>query len=229
MRTKTTLLTAALVAAGAATSMAQVYSLNVVGYINVTLTNGFQLVSCPLVGSPDNTLNSILPATSVPTGTIVYTFNNGTGSYSSDTSTAPRGGGANIWASGGTASLAVGQGAFVFLPGGPGTSTNVTFVGTVQQASGSTPTPIAAGFSIVSSQVPLSGGVTTTLGYTPNVGDILYTFDPVAQGYSSYSFITPRGGGANQWSPSEPSINVSQSFFLDAAASGSWANNFTVQ
>ena len=35
MRTKTLLLTAALTAAGALTSMAQVYSINIVGYINL--------------------------------------------------------------------------------------------------------------------------------------------------------------------------------------------------
>jgi len=227
MRTKTTLLTAALVAAGAATSMAQVYSLNVVGYINVTLTNGFQMVSCPLVASPDNTLNTIMPAANLPANLAVYTFSN-VGGYSSETVNVPRGGGANVWSGGGTTPIGVGQGAFVFLPGPTGTSLTVTFVGTVQQASGSTPTPIPAGFSIVSSQVPLAGGLTSVLGYNPNINDVVYTYDPTL-GYSSDTFQTPRGGGPGVWSGgSEPVIGVAQSFFLQAAASGSWANNFTV-
>src|SRR6059036_1804778 len=46
MRTKTLICAATLLAAGAATSMAQnVYSLNVVGYVQVSLTNGFNLVA----------------------------------------------------------------------------------------------------------------------------------------------------------------------------------------
>src|ERR1044071_7161281 len=48
MRTKTLLLTAALSAAGVATSMAQVYSVNAVGYVNKTLQPGFNLISNPL-------------------------------------------------------------------------------------------------------------------------------------------------------------------------------------
>src|ERR1041385_5044775 len=51
MRTKTLLLAAALTAAGLATSLAQsnVYSLNVVGYVNVNVAgNKFNMMSAPL-------------------------------------------------------------------------------------------------------------------------------------------------------------------------------------
>jgi len=217
MRTKTALLTAALVAAGAATSMAQVYSLNVVGYINVTLTNGFQMVSCPLASGATggNTLNNVLPA--VPNGTTVYKFQSNT--YVSDSFITPGPG----WVGGGTLTLNPGEGAFISLPGSPGTSATVTFVGTVPQ--GTLSTPLSAGFQIVSSQVPLSGGVTTTLGYTPSNNDTLYTFDPATQGYASASYIAPPGPG---WVPAEPTLNVAQAFFLSTAASGSWSTTFTV-
>ena len=47
MRTKTLLLTAALSAAGIASSMAQVYSVNAVGYVNTPLVTGFNLISNP--------------------------------------------------------------------------------------------------------------------------------------------------------------------------------------
>src|SRR6267378_4268086 len=62
MRTKT-LLCAAALAAGVVSSMAQsnVYSLNVVGYVNKPFKNGlYTLVSNPLNGT-NNTLNTILP------------------------------------------------------------------------------------------------------------------------------------------------------------------------
>src|SRR5271166_2726177 len=70
MRTKTLLCMAAL-AAGVATSMAQsnVYSLNVVGYVNYPFTLGnYTLVSNPL-DNTTNDLNTILPG--VPDGTSV--------------------------------------------------------------------------------------------------------------------------------------------------------------
>src|SRR5947207_10303632 len=48
MRTKTLLLTAALAAAGAASAMAQnVYSVNAVGYANVSVPSGFSMIACP--------------------------------------------------------------------------------------------------------------------------------------------------------------------------------------
>src|SRR4051812_38861431 len=63
MRTKTAILTAALVAAGALSSMAQnVYSVNVVGYVNVTLNaNKFTMVANPL-NATDMTVGTMFPA-----------------------------------------------------------------------------------------------------------------------------------------------------------------------
>jgi hypothetical protein len=79
MRTKTLLLTAALSAAGVATSMAQgaVYSVNAVGYVNTPLVAGFNLVSNPLnnTAANGNTIESLFAG--VPDGTQVYKFENG--------------------------------------------------------------------------------------------------------------------------------------------------------
>lgn len=67
MRTKTLLLTAVVAAAGLASSMAQVYSVNVVGYVSTPLVAGQNaLVSNPL-NNGTNTLNDLvgsLPAKS---------------------------------------------------------------------------------------------------------------------------------------------------------------------
>src|SRR5260370_42625696 len=61
MRTKA-LLCAAALAAGAVTSMAQsnVYSLNVVGYVNKSFQNGFFTLVCNPLDDGTNTLGSIL-------------------------------------------------------------------------------------------------------------------------------------------------------------------------
>src|SRR5215208_4493211 len=76
MRLKTLLSIAAL-AAGVATSQAQsnVYSLNVVGYVNVVCSNGFTLVNTPLVAT-NYTLTNLLDAY-IPAGASVYTFGGG--------------------------------------------------------------------------------------------------------------------------------------------------------
>src|SRR2546427_12593550 len=81
MRTKTLLLTAALTAAGALSSMAQVYSVNIVGYINLTIPKGFSMIANQLNASPDNTLATVLA--SVPENTTVYKFNAVAGHYDS--------------------------------------------------------------------------------------------------------------------------------------------------
>src|SRR6266545_7604189 len=75
MRTKALFLTVALSAAGIATSMAQVYSVNAVGYVNVTIPGGnkFALFSNPLIAAT-NTLNSLFPPTQAPLGSIIYTI-----------------------------------------------------------------------------------------------------------------------------------------------------------
>jgi len=95
----------------------------------------------------------------------------------------------------------------------------VTFVGEVMQ--GSLTNPIPAGYSIRSSQVPQSGGVTTTLGLSqlPNFSQVL-TWN--GSGYTSYSLFF----GA--WDPSEPVINVGQSFFVNTATAVDWTRTFSV-
>src|SRR2546427_2388226 len=76
MRTKTLLLAAVLSAAGVASSLAQVYSVNAVGYVNVTLTSGLNLICNPLKVTAGNDLNHVLPLTDAAAdlGTTVYTY-----------------------------------------------------------------------------------------------------------------------------------------------------------
>src|SRR5439155_21522737 len=72
MRTKTLLLAAVLSVAGVASSMAQVYSVNAVGYVNVSLTAGLNLICNPLKVTAGNDLNHVLPG--VVDGTTVFTY-----------------------------------------------------------------------------------------------------------------------------------------------------------
>jgi len=82
MRTKTLLLTAALSAAGLLPSMAQVFSVNAVGYVNQTVpANGLAILAVPLNGNPNNQLNTTMPLPNGFDGTTIYRFDVPTQNY----------------------------------------------------------------------------------------------------------------------------------------------------
>src|SRR5947207_7701785 len=148
MRTKA-LLCAAALAAGAVSSMAQsnVYSLNVVGYVNASIAGGgtsgkFQMIANPL-NTTNNTVASLLPAP--PDGTTLFKWT-GTAFVSTTFFL-------GAW-SDGTFTLNPGEGGIV-QSSAPFTN---TFVGEVMQ--GSLANPYPAGFSIKASQVPQAGTLT---------------------------------------------------------------------
>ena len=205
MRTKTLLLTAALSAAGIATSMAQVYSQNAVGYINLSLTPGFNLIANQLAQPPGGyTLNALIP--NPPPGSSVYRFSGGVfATYTFDDADL-------IWTPNGTATLDLGKGFWIQVP----SAYTLTFVGEVPQNTLTTPTP--TGFNLVASQVPQSGPVSQpngtsapgdgTLGLNPGPGDLLYK-------YAGGVFATFTFDDADLiWTPRVPSISVGEAFWL---------------
>ena len=206
MRTKTLLLSAAMFAIGIVSSQAQVYSQNVVGYINQVIPVGFSMVANQVdydgTGT-NNTLANVLPTP--PNGTHVYKFT-GTG-YTIANYLAG-------WGSSSNFTLNPGEGVFINNPG-PNPITN-TFVGTVLQ--GTFTNAVPAGYSIKGFNVPISGAISTTLGYPAANGDHIYTW--TGTNYVTYNYL----GG---WSP-EPTINVGQSFFIYRGASTNWVVSFTV-
>ena len=144
MRTKTLLLTAALTAAGVASSMAQVYSINAVGYVNKPIPNGFSIIANPLTATPAsaNELKNLIPAP--PLGTTVYLFRGGNFvicAFNTDDF------GVNAWDTNPT--MLPGEGAFIY---NPSSSFTVTFVGEVAQSTaGPLVNPLPSGFSLRSS------------------------------------------------------------------------------
>jgi hypothetical protein len=210
MRTKTLAIAAAFLAAGLASSVAQsnVYSLNVVGYVNVDLPAGFTMIANPLKNG-DNTINTVLA--DVPPGTLLYKFD---GSFGSPAEAGGLGVGWDV-----NLSLAPGEGAFIQLP----TAKTVTFVGEVTQ--GNTTNSMPAGFSIRSSVVPQSAGLTSVLGFPAEAGDIVYFFNKATQSYAGGLY---ESGGGNLWDPSEPSPAVGEAFWVQKAAPANWVRDFNV-
>ena len=91
-----------------------VYSVNVVGYVNLPLTNGFNLIANPLDGAGSGTATSNTITTvfgsQLPSLTQVYKFANGTFG-TSDQYLAGVG-----WLGGGTITFNPGEGLFVSVP-----------------------------------------------------------------------------------------------------------------
>jgi hypothetical protein len=200
MRTKTLLLAVVLGAASVASSMAQVYSVNAVGYVNTTLsTGGFHLLCNPLNNTAGNDLNHIIP--SAPIGTTIYRFSTATG-YEASTFIAD-------WQPNFT--FAPGEGFFVNVDASSVPLT-FTFVGDVMQGNLSTAVP--QGFSLKGMQVPQALPLDDpTVNFPADIGDTVYFyrngayissifiagFNPPAVPGVGEGFFVSRGGAATSW------------------------------
>jgi hypothetical protein len=217
MKAKTLLIAAAALAAGVMHSQAQVYSQNIVGYVNVPLTNssGYTLISNPLDLDGTGTNNTIYTTvgTNLPAGTIVEAW---TGSSFKL---------ANLngatWSSAANANVVKsqqpGNGFFIYVP----TPTNVTFVGNVIQGTNSY--PVIAGYQIVSSSSPVAGRLEEDLLYTPTLGD-------VAEVWTGSTFKLHTFNGGVSWSGGgDPNLTVGAALFLNSASNTNWTQVLNVQ
>lgn len=203
MRTKTLLLTAALVAAGVVTSLAQpVYSVNIVGYVNVDVPAGFSMIANQLDNKKGNMLNDLIPSAEL--GATIYKFSV-TGFASS----------VFIPGLGWTpdASLAPGEGAFISQVA----ASKVTFVGEVM--TGPQTIALPAGFSIRSSIVPISEKLEDA-GFPAQSGDTIYFF----RGGAYVSSVNIPGLG---FIP-EAKPNVGEAFWVNLATATNWVRDFKV-
>jgi len=218
MRTRA-LLCAAALAAGAVSSMAQnVYSLNVVGYVNYAFSSGnYVLVNNPL-DNTNNDLNTIIPT--APNGSTVQLWNAALQDF--DPLIPAYSTFNNKWTP--TTTIKPGQGFFVVAAAN---FTN-TFVGNVRQGPVTNNLIGAGNYEAIGSTVPLAGGITNVLAQYPAVnGDTiqiwnvgLQDFDPSIPAYSTFN---------NKWTP-DHAFAVGEGFFLVRAGGPvAYARSFTVQ
>jgi len=224
MRTKTLLLTVALAAAGAASAMAQnVYSVNAVGYANVSVPSGFSLIACPFVQtSGDYSLNTLIPpGNAALQDASIYRFVNGRflPSFSYDQT--------DGWDPGATpqyANLPLGEGAFILAP----QPVTLTFVGEVRQSVGGAPidNAVPAGFSIRSSMVPQEGSLNTLQLFNDNLQDAsLYHFNTSTSPHrydpsASYD-------ATDHWDP-DYNLRIGEAFFILSPRATTISRVFTV-
>jgi hypothetical protein len=218
-RTKTLLLSGVVAALSGACAMAQVYSLNAVGYINVTVVPGFSIIANQL-NTTNNNISPLLDSQLLDgghNGVILFKYNAAGGSFSTFSVSA-----ASLWSSPGvtTTTLNPGEAAFIFNPFS--TNFTLTFVGTVMQ--GSLTNTLLQGFNLISSIVPQSGALDTALGDVPNSGDQIF----ILQTSGSYTSDVWNGVAWSTGSGPVPAVGQGFWYFTPNSAGLSWVRTFNV-
>ena len=234
MRTKVLLIAAAL-AASLASSMAQnVYSLNVVGYVNVTLPKSkFTAVANPLDASMGGTiatgndltnLFNLATAPLIGNGSTVAQFVSALNNYSSSVSYVAL---TKKWGS----NFPIPPGKSVLYYNAGANDTVVTFTGQVPQGTYNVATLNKSQFSLVGSPIPIGGNVTNStsvVGLVPSNGDTVATFNSALNNWNAsagYVALTKKWGNT-----ASSTIAVGQGFlyYNAGAAANNWVCNFTV-
>lgn len=208
---RTTLLLPAVAAMALSASAAT--SSNIVGYVKVNLTSGFNLVANQLDNGAGNKVVDLFKAP-LPEGFTVFKFNGTSYLSLSFVDGAWEGDDQNL-------SAAPGEGVFVRNTGG---ASSVTFVGEVK--TGSSTVNLAGGnkFSIVSSVIPQQVKLDDA-GFPASEGDTIFRF--TGSSYASDSFVD--GAWEGDSGGAAPTVKVGEAFFVrNAGADAAWTRNFVV-
>jgi len=208
MRTKNLLLSAAALVAGALSAQAQsnVYSVNIVGYVNVPLAANVQtLVATPLDNSGSNDLNSLLGT--LPNKSSVQVWNGTTFVLST------KGGSPSVW----SPNLSVPPGTGYFVKSA--TAFTNTYVGSTSMSNSIA--PVGGVFSLVGSPIPFSGNLNDAGSNSLNTA--IFPNKSSIQTWNGTTYtLSTKGGSPSAWSPNLP-INVGQGFFIKPASTTNWA------
>ena len=201
MKTKTLVLAAATLTVCALTASAQgnVYSLNIVGYVNVTVSNNYSLVANPLDNGTGNSMTNLIPATALLNGSKVLLW---TGSgYQTIAKKA------GAWPS--SPAIAPGTGYFVYN-NASGVLTN-TYVGNVPGAvPGSLTNNLPVGYQLVGTPYPIGGNIQGTGSNSINLPATLPNGSKVLKWTGSgYQTLAKKAGA---W-PSA-TVNVGEGYFI---------------
>jgi hypothetical protein len=240
MRTKTLLLTAALSAAGLASSMAQVYSVNAVGYVNVSVPAGkLAILGIPLNGT-NNQMNTTMPLAPGVDGPFVYRFNTTTQGYRDPVQWVDSFGWFDPSASDPTISPTIDPGEGFWFQNTTASAVALTFVGEVPQGALTINVPGGNNLALRSSQVPQAAPLGDTTINKPNSlefpaadGDTVYVFNVTTQTYKEpYGYVDSYGwfsANSDDPGPGGPTIPVAGGFWVQKpGAAQNWSRNFSV-
>ena len=186
-----------------------VWSDNVVGYATLIVPSGYSMVSNPLQAA-SNTVGEILPG--MPEGTMLNKFD--THLFRLTENAVSKGKWTNP-----DETLVPGEGAIFFNP--TPEFKPINFAGEVLQ--GELLTPIAAGFSVRSSQIPLPGRLHADLGFPINEADVVHLFDRDRQKYVIYDY------DPKTWESNPPVLGVGEAFWIGKTIPGNWVQRLVIQ
>ncbi|PYK59162.1 MAG: hypothetical protein DME21_13820 [Verrucomicrobia bacterium] len=98
---------------------------------------------------------------------------------------------------------------------------NINFTGEVMQ--GNLLLPIAAGFSVRSSQIPKPGRLHSDLGFPISEGDVIHLFDRDRQNYVIYEY------DPKKWDSNPPIVGVGEAFWIGKTKPGNWVQNLIIK
>jgi hypothetical protein len=238
MRTKTLILSGLLAALTGASALAQVYSLNAVGYINVDVPPGFSMIADQLYLTNQQTSQSIdavfapqllnggLTTPDPYVNCILFPFSNG-GFQAALIVVQSVAGAPATWSGtveAQTTSFNPGQACFIY---NPNADFQMTFVGQVPQ--GTVTNHLVQGFNMVSSIIPQTGAIDTDLGVVPAQSDIAFIFSN--GGYQAADIVVSLISGAANWSLGKsPTNTVGTGFFYYSAGAtpNDWVRTFNI-
>ena len=232
MKINTLLIAAATLAVGAISSQAQVYSQNVVGYMNLAIaTNGYTAVTIPLDydGTGTNNVVNTIIGTNLPNGCQILAWNTSAATFASANTFGPTSKNPTPHWTTPTAVYNPGQGIFIYNP--TTVAATLTIAGTVLQGGLTNGYITQAGYSMVGGQFPVAGGITTTYGYYPVNGDQFLAWNAAANTFASANTYGPTSKNPTpHWTSGEPQIAVGQAaFILTTNPTPVMGTNFVIQ
>jgi hypothetical protein len=239
---KTLLIAAAALAAGVISSQAQVYSQNIVGYVNLPLSPGYNTVANPLDNATGNSLTNLMPGivTGAYDGSYVYIWGGTT--YTAYYVDSTQGGLNDFGDNGNVASPNVNPGTAIFFSANA--TNNITFVGTVHVDGAGTGTNVVGvttntwtGQQLLGSKLPIAGGISSVLGLPTGSGalDGSYLYIPkisggALHGFTGYYIDSTLGGNGiadfgDNGLVAEPVIPVGGGLFIQHSGSFTWTQS----
>jgi hypothetical protein len=220
MKIKSLAIVAATLAATVVSSQAQVYSQNIVGYVNVVLkgTNSYTLICNPLDDGNGNAISNLFAA--LPAGSSVTTWNGAT--FNAPVQKTVGG-----WPA--TAGAALPPGVGFFLKNGKASPSSPdytnTFAGTVAVNSGGSVTnSLIFGYSLVGSILPYAGDLITDTNLNLQVAkqSTLTAWDVNGQVYTAPIQKTVNGWPVGAVFP----VTVGQGYFIKSGVNATnWIEN----
>jgi len=221
---KTLLIAAAALAASVISSQAQVYSQNIVGYINTPLAPTFNLLSAPMQSSPTNSAEDLM-GSALQGGDVLFIWN---------------GGGYTTYQFEGTGNWVdqnfnpvnvplIPAGTGFYYQNNSGSEETNTCVGTVVLTN---LVSLAPTFNFIASTPPIAtvADSTNMLGNVLQGGDVLFLWN--GGGFTTYQFEGIGNWVDQNFNPTtDPVLPVGQGFIYqnNSGSEEVWTNNFTIQ